>query len=73
MISNNVTLILHKTIRSSNESRFRRATQPFKSILVVLLNEVTLIPREFVLVQDDYHTTQSDFIHAGLTHFLENL
>ena len=46
---------------------------PIESILTTLMNELTAVPEDFVLVLDDYHCVQSPPVHRGLTFFLEHL
>jgi len=43
------------------------------SILTTLLNEITAIPHDFILVLDDYHTLNSEPIDHALTFLLEHL
>ena len=45
----------------------------FESILTTLLNDLTSIPGDFVLVLDDFHFIQSPAIHKDLTYFLEHM
>jgi LuxR family maltose regulon positive regulatory protein len=44
-----------------------------ESILTALLNEITTIPDDFVLVLDDYHLIEAQPIHGALTFLLEHL
>jgi LuxR family maltose regulon positive regulatory protein len=44
-----------------------------ESILAILLNEITAIPDNFVLVLDDYHVIDSKPVDAILTFLLEHL
>ena len=44
-----------------------------ESILTVLLNEITTIPDNFVLVLDDYHVIDSKPVDEALTFLLEHL
>ena len=46
---------------------------PTESILTALLNEITTIPDNFVLVLDDYHVIDSKPVDEALTFLLENL
>ncbi len=46
---------------------------PTESILTTLLNEITTIPHEFVLVLDDYHVIDASAIDQALTFLLEHL
>ncbi len=46
---------------------------PTESILTVLLNEITTIPDNFVLVLDDYHVIESQKVDEALTFFLDHL
>ena len=52
-----------------------RSPQPpaTKSILTALLNEITTIPDNFVLVLDDYHVIESQEVDQALTFFLDHL
>jgi LuxR family maltose regulon positive regulatory protein len=46
---------------------------PTESILIVLLNETTTIPDNFILVLDDYHMLDSKAIDNALTFLVEHL
>ena len=46
---------------------------PIESILTALLNEITTIPDDFVLVLDDYHVIDSKPVDEALTFLLEHL
>ena len=46
---------------------------PIESILTALLNEITTIPDNFVLVLDDYHVIDSKPVDDALTFLLEHL
>jgi LuxR family maltose regulon positive regulatory protein len=46
---------------------------PTESILTILLNEITTIPDNFVLVLDDYHVIDSKPVDEALTFLLEHL
>ncbi|WKZ35054.1 MAG: LuxR C-terminal-related transcriptional regulator [Anaerolineales bacterium] len=46
---------------------------PIESILTTLLNEITTIPDNFVLVLDDYHIIDSKPVDNALTFLLEHL
>ncbi len=46
---------------------------PIESTLNVLLNDITSIPEDFVLVLDDYYFIHSEAVHQGLTYFIEHL
>jgi LuxR family maltose regulon positive regulatory protein len=46
---------------------------PTESILIALLNEVTAIPDNFILVLDDYHMLDSKSIDNAFTFLLEHL
>jgi len=46
---------------------------PTESILIALLNEITTIPNNFILVLDDYHLTDSKTVDNALTFLLEHL
>ena len=46
---------------------------PIESILTALLNEITTIPDNFVLVLDDYHVIDSKPVDKALTFLLEHL
>jgi LuxR family maltose regulon positive regulatory protein len=46
---------------------------PIESILTVLLNKITTIPDNFVLVLDDYHVLDSQPVDEALTFLLEHL
>src|SRR3954454_14334916 len=46
---------------------------PTESILTALLNEITTIPDNFVLVLDDYHVIDAKAVDHALTFLLEHL
>ena len=46
---------------------------PTESILTALLNEITTIPDNFILVLDDYHVIDSKPVDKALTFLLEHL
>ena len=46
---------------------------PIESILIALLNEITTVPDDFVLVLDDYHVIDSKPVDDSLTFLLEHL
>ena len=46
---------------------------PTESILTALLNEITTIPDDFVLVLDDYHVIDAKPVDQALTFLLEHL
>ncbi len=46
---------------------------PIESILTTLLNEITTIPDNFVLVLDDYHVLDAKPVDKALTFLLEHL
>ncbi|MCJ7585293.1 MAG: hypothetical protein MUO30_11075, partial [Anaerolineales bacterium] len=46
---------------------------PIESILTVLLNEITALPDNFVLVLEDYHVIDSKPVDEALTFLLEHL
>ena len=46
---------------------------PIESILTTLLNEITTIPDNFILVLDDYHVIDSKPVDDALTFLLEHL
>ena len=46
---------------------------PIESILIALLNEITTVPDNFVLVLDDYHVIDSKPVDNVLTFLLEHL
>jgi LuxR family maltose regulon positive regulatory protein len=46
---------------------------PTESILTALLNEITTVPDNFVLVLDDYHALDSQPVDAALTFLLDHL
>jgi LuxR family maltose regulon positive regulatory protein len=46
---------------------------PIESILITLLNEITTIPDNFVLVLDDYHEIDSKPVDEALTFLLDHL
>ena len=58
-------------------SRMLHATQPqpppIESILTALLNEITTIPNNFILVLDDYHVVDAQSVDNALNYLLEHL
>ena len=46
---------------------------PIESILTTLINEITTIPGDFVLVLDDYYSVDAEPVDAALTFLLEHL
>jgi LuxR family maltose regulon positive regulatory protein len=46
---------------------------PIESILITLLNEITTVPDNFVLVLDDYHVIDSKPVDEALTFLLKHL
>ena len=46
---------------------------PTESILTALLNEITAMPDNFILVLDDYHVIDSKPVDQALTFLLEHL
>ncbi|MSP14032.1 MAG: tetratricopeptide repeat protein [Chloroflexi bacterium] len=46
---------------------------PTESILIALLNEITTMPHNFVLVLDDYHVIDAQPVDQALTFLLEHL
>jgi len=44
---------------------------PIDSILTSLLNEITTIPVDFILVLDDYHVIDSKLVDKALTFLIE--
>jgi len=46
---------------------------PTESILTALLNEITAIPDDFILVLDDYHVIEAQPVDQALTFLLEHL
>ena len=67
-----------RTIKADFGDGVLRALQspqppPTESILTILLNEITTIPDNFVLVLDDYHVIDSKPIDSALIYLIENL
>jgi len=48
-------------------------TPPTESLLTVLLNEIATVSDNFVLVLDDYHVIDSEYVDQVLTFLLEHL
>ena len=46
---------------------------PLEAILTSVLNEISLLPVEVLLVLDDYHTIENPDIHQGIAFFLEHV
>src|SRR5687768_13879186 len=49
------------------------APLPTETILMALVNEITTIPNNFVLVLDDYHAIDTDTIDQALTFLIEHM
>jgi LuxR family maltose regulon positive regulatory protein len=67
-----------QTIKAEIGSRLLGALQspqppPPEAILTALLNEITTIPDNFILILDDYHVIDSKPIDEALTFLLEHL
>jgi LuxR family transcriptional regulator, maltose regulon positive regulatory protein len=48
-------------------------TPPVESIITELLNDITTIQDDFVLILDDYHIITNHLIHHGLAFLIDNL
>ena len=48
-------------------------TPPVNVILTALLNEITTIPNNFILVLDDYHLTDASSVDDALTFLIEHM
>ncbi len=46
---------------------------PIESVLTTLINDLSSVSKNFVLVLDDYHFIKSQNIHAGIAFLLEHL
>ncbi len=46
---------------------------PTESILTALLNEITIIPENFILILDDYHVIDAEPVDNALTFLLDHL
>ena len=46
---------------------------PIESVLTALINEITVVPGQIVLVLDDYHLIETRSIHDALTFLLRHL
>ncbi len=46
---------------------------PIESVLATLLNDLSAVPADVVLVLDDYHVIDAHEIHAGMAFLLEHL
>jgi LuxR family maltose regulon positive regulatory protein len=46
---------------------------PLQAVLTMLINSLTTIPADFVLVLDDYHVVEQQPIHDALTFLLDHL
>ena len=46
---------------------------PIEGLLTTLINEITTIPHDFVLVLDDYHVIDAQPVHSGITFLLDHL
>jgi len=64
---------LHEDLGETALAMMAATPPPLEAALTVLINEVSALPREFVLVLDDYHLIESPAIHAGLVFWLEHM
>ena len=48
-------------------------SSPIESVLTALLNEIALLPDDFILILDDYHTIDSRAVDNALTFFVEHM
>ncbi len=46
---------------------------PIRTVLATLLNELSAVPKDIVLVLDDYHEVDAPDIHEGMAFLLEHL
>jgi LuxR family maltose regulon positive regulatory protein len=46
---------------------------PIESILTTIINEMSGVNEEFILVLDDYHMIQVNTIHSALTFLIDHL
>jgi LuxR family maltose regulon positive regulatory protein len=46
---------------------------PLRSVLTILLNELAAIPKDFVLVLDDYHVIENRTIHDAIAFLLDHM
>ena len=46
---------------------------PIESILIALLNDLTIIPNKIILVLDDYHVIDSKTVDEAITYLIEHL
>ncbi len=46
---------------------------PTEALQTTLINEITTIPHDFVLVLDDYHVIDAQPVHSGITFLLDHL
>jgi LuxR family maltose regulon positive regulatory protein len=51
------------------------STQPplTEPILTVLINDMSIVPGDFVVVLDDYHFIESGQIHSGISYLIEHM
>jgi LuxR family maltose regulon positive regulatory protein len=47
--------------------------RPLRSMLTTLINEITSIPYDFVLILDDYHVIENQSIHDAMAYLLEHM
>ncbi|MBW1708927.1 MAG: HTH-type transcriptional regulator MalT [Deltaproteobacteria bacterium] len=45
---------------------------PIESVITALINELTVIPEDFVLILDDYHVIKAKPIHEAITFMIEH-
>jgi len=71
-LGNSVMLSLHTIplpeFAAASDEHARR-----ESILTALLNELTALPQDLVLVLDDYHVIESSLIHESLAFFIDRM
>jgi LuxR family transcriptional regulator, maltose regulon positive regulatory protein len=46
---------------------------PIESILIMLINDLTTIPQDFILILEDYHFVTSPDVHSALNFLLERM
>ncbi|CAB4865478.1 MAG: helix-turn-helix transcriptional regulator [Actinobacteria bacterium] len=54
-------------------ARLHPAEPPFDTAIAVLLNELSGISHDIVLILDDYHVIDSEAVHEGMAFFLEHI
>jgi LuxR family transcriptional regulator, maltose regulon positive regulatory protein len=61
------------TVGTTSQALIEAAQTPIEAVVGALLNELTAVPHELVLVLDDYHVVEDRQVHEELALFLDRL